>query len=159
LFETGFTKPRTITPVYSPAVKQAIEVNRNLRMTAWINKNPVTKRNLAYLNTKVQQVAIQSASGYAMTKNEYRSLFNVNLRRQGAVSGYLSRLSEGGDVLQQAAVQGAATQSKLDETTQAYTGLLAQPPKEGDLDLKTIAIYGGIAVVGLIALSIFLKRK
>ena len=153
------SKPKTLKVTYSPSQTRAIEVNRGLRMTAWINKNPKTKMNLAYLNTKVQQVAIQNASGFAMTRNEYRSLFNVNLARQKATSGYLTRLSEGGDVLQKAAVKGAATEGKLDETTKAYTDLISTPPTTGDIDLKTIAIYGGIAVVGLIALSIFLKRK
>jgi hypothetical protein len=152
------TKATSIKPKLTPVQQSAITVSRNLRMGAWINKNPVIQQKLAYMNTKVQQEALRRA-GTTLTKPQYQALYNVNLHRQGAISGYLNVLSGSSQTMQEATQAGAVTTAQLAQTTGAYENLLNNPPTAGDIDIKQLLVYGAIAAGGLILISMFLNRR
>ena len=149
---------RQLKPSLSTTQKKAIEQSNNLRMTAWITRNPSVKLKLAALQAKATSLAVYRATGTPLTKAQYGAVLNTNLKRLGAQSKYYAKLSGASDVLQQGTQQGAVTQAQLAQTTQAYTDLLNNPPTSGDIDIKQLLIYGGIAVVGIIALSFLVKR-
>lgn len=148
---------RTLKPTYTPTVKKAIQTSRELQNTAWFNRNPVIQKKRAFLLTKFAQVEIEK-QGPKMTQGQYTALLNVNLKRVGSQSRYYNKLSGMAQTLQQETIEQGITSSQLAETTQAYTDLLAKPPVQGELDIKQLLIYGGIAVVGIIALSFLIKR-
>lgn len=156
--------PTVLKPKYTPTVLKAIDTSRNLRMGAWVLSNPQIQKSFTAAKVKQEQSVLSRATteafsaGTSQATEQYKELLALETSRTSKLSDYLTRLSGDVQVLQKGTTEGLVKSAQLDVTTKAYTDLLAKPPVSGDIDIKQLLIYGGIAVVGIIALSFLIKR-
>lgn len=157
-------KPTIIKPVYSATVLKAIDTSRNLRMGAWLLSNPQIQKTFTFVKVKQEQAVLAKAtsaaytSGATVATEQYKGLLAFEQQRTTALSTYLNNLSSQVQVLQKGTTEGLVKEAQLQNTQEKYQQLLATPQTSGDIDIKQLLIYGGIAVVGIIALSFLIKR-
>lgn len=152
VFKTTGKTPTIIKPKYTPTVLKAIDTSRNLRMGSWVLSNPQIQKSFTAVKVKQEQAAIAKAV------SPYKGLLALETQRTTDLSNYLNTLSGQVQVLQKGTTEGLVKEAQLGNVTEKYQQLLTTPPTSGDIDIKQLLIYGGIAVVGIIALSFLIKR-
>ena len=161
----GKVLPTMITPKYTPTVLKAIDTSRNLRMGSWVLSNPQIQKSFTAVKVKQEQAVLNKATekafneGSKVSTEQYNELLGLETRRTADLANYLTRLSADVQVLQKGTTEGLVKEAQLMNVTEKYQQLLTTPPTSGDIDIKQLLIYGGIAVVGIIALSFLIKRN
>jgi len=164
----------SISPKLSPTQQAAVDVSRNLRMTAWLNKNPMISSKITALRTAKVVTDIQK-SGISFvptntltaqqnelntTKTALETVTKTMQEQQTAQSDMFNRLSNAVQTLQQGTVQGAVSKAQLGYTTSAFETLKANPETVSTgIDFQTLIILGAVAIGGILVLSSVLGKK
>lgn len=141
---------------YAPALAAGI----NKKQSAWIMSKGSNTQKMAGIKSIITNATIAKQTGTPLTQDQYSSLVKTNTAFQGTITkGNMETATTIIDPLSKGTVESVVLSEQLADVIGKYFDLLNAPPKEGTIDIKKLLVYGGIAVFGLIALSMFTRNR